>query len=330
MPTLQIKRKIVKKLFNFLIRISHLAFGIISCLLVYVAISDIIFVFAAILTLFISIDIKLLSQVLLGLIVVVTSFTFIIGTINSSRIAVKKVEIFLKKLPKSFDGFRIAQISDLHIGSIIKHAYVQKVVNITNNLQADLIALTGDFIDGEVDKLRFDAQPLSKLKSKYGSFFVTGNHEYYWGVNLWIAEFKRLGLDVLMNENRIIDNGADKIAIAGVTDYYTLHSNYKPSSPIQAALGLENNITKILLAHQPKSYEASEAAGFDLQLSGHTHAGQYFPFTFLIRFFQPFYKGLNRYKNMLIYVNKGTGYWGPPLRTGGSSEITMIILRAAS
>ncbi len=242
--------------------------------------------------------------------------------------AVRKVEISLRNLPASFDGFKIVQISDLHVGPTIGLEYTQNVVNIAKSLNADLIALTGDFVDGTVEDLVADLAPIAQLKAPHGVFFVTGNHEYYWNASAWMAEFTKLGATVLANEHQIITRDSGSIILAGVTDYSTRERGGAQASDPQKALeGAPAELTKILLAHQPASYEMAHAAGFDLQLSGHTHAGQYFPFSLLIRFFQKFYKGLNRYESMWIYVNSGTGYWGPPLRTGVPSEITLITLR---
>lgn len=324
------RTRLSKIIFFTSIRTSHTAFGIASCLLVYVAMADIIFIVCAFLSIFIQINLVVIVWCLLVFIAVTTLISSVIGLIDASFIAVKKVEVHLEKLPKSFDGFRIAQISDLHIGPLIKRRFVQKVVNITNSLEVDLVALTGDMIDGEPERLSYDTAPLAYLTSKHGSFFVTGNHEYYWNVHSWINEFKRLGFNVLANENRVINNGFDQIAIAGVNDFYSLYSNVNPMNPALAAKDLPQDMTKILLAHQPKTYDLAQKADFDLMLSGHTHGGQYFPFTFLIKFFQPYYRGLNRYKNLQIYVNRGTGFWGPPLRTGGFCEITLIILKSAN
>jgi predicted MPP superfamily phosphohydrolase len=199
-----------------------------------------------------------------------------------------------------------------------------------NELQPDLIALTGDFIDGTVEELRDDAAPLAQLSAPQGVWFVTGNHEYYWDAAAWVQEFRRLGIRVLVNQHEVIRKGSDAVILAGITDYSTRHSNRTDASDAKKALeGAPKGLVKILLAHQSASYAAAHAAGFDLQLSGHTHAGQYFPYTLLIGFFQKYYKGLNRHDNMWVYVNTGTGYWGPPLRAGVPAEISLIRLIAA-
>lgn len=234
------------------------------------------------------------------------------------------VRVPLKNLPRAFEGFKIVQISDLHTGPTIGRAYTENVVRMTQALKPDMVALTGDFIDGHVDVLSPAVAPLADLKPAYGMYFITGNHEYYWGADAWCAHFKTLGADVLRNEHRIVEKDGAHLVIAGVTDYSS-----GDSSPVRAVQGAPAELVKILLAHQPASYREGYKAGFDLQLSGHTHNGQYFPFTLLIRFFQRFYKGLNPYHNMLIYVSRGTGYWGPPLRTFNRGEITCLTLTSA-
>jgi uncharacterized protein len=243
---------------------------------------------------------------------------------------VKDVDVPLAGLPAGFDGFRIAQVSDLHVGPTIGRRYAEKVVRMVNALQPDLIALTGDLIDGPVERERDRVAPIAGLEARHGAFYITGNHEYHWGAPRWLEEFRRFGLRVLANEHAVISQGNEAIVVAGVTDHSTRHfDDARKSDPGRAFHGAPSGTTKILLAHQPISYQRAEAEGVDLQLSGHTHGGQYFPFSLLIRFFQKYYKGLNRHGQMWIYVNRGTGYWGPPLRALVPAEITLITLRAA-
>ncbi len=163
--------------------------------------------------------------------------------------------------------------------------------------------------------------PLADLHARYGKFFVSGNHEYYWDGPGWLRELERLGFSVLTNAHRVLRRGAGRLLLAGVTD--------RGSDPVAALAGAPESDVKVLLAHQPSRAFAARAAGFDLQLSGHTHGGQYFPFSLLVRLFQPFVSGLHRLEEMWLYVSRGTGYWGPPLRLGAPSEITLIELHAA-
>ncbi len=216
------------------------------------------------------------------------------------------------------------------MGPTIGRRYARKVVEIANAETPDVVALTGDFVDGTVADFAADVAPLADLRAPEGVFYVTGNHEYFWDAGQWITAFKQLGARVLVNEHELIRRGPDTIAVAGVTDISTRHmSGAHAFSPERALAGVPQDITKILLAHQPISFTAAAKAGADLQLSGHTHAGQYFPFTLLIGFFQRYARGLNRHDNMWIYVNSGTGYWGPPMRTGAPPEITLLTLRRA-
>jgi len=242
---------------------------------------------------------------------------------------VKTVDIPLKDLPPALQGFRIAQISDMHIGPTIKRPAMKYVVARINQLQVDVVAITGDLVDGNVYELSRHVAPLAGLRSSHGTFFVTGNHEYYSGVHPWLKYLPSLGVRVLLNEHVIILHKHAPIVIAGVTDFSA--ASYDTSHRTDVALaitGAPRAAVKVLLAHQPRSAAAAEQAGFDLQLSGHTHGGQFLPWNFFVRFQQPFTAGLHRVKDMLVYVSRGTGYWGPPKRFGSPSEITLLRLVA--
>lgn len=259
----------------------------------------------------------------------ITLVSSVIGSIQAlSGPRVDEVEIPIDDLPEAFEGFTIAQISDLHLGPLISESYCQNVVNITNGLKPDLIALTGDLVDGTVEMLRQAAAPLGTLKAEHGVFFVTGNHEYYWDALDWCEEFKRLGAKVLLNEHVLLQKAGQQMVLAGVTD---LHAHRMmpahQSDPLKALQGAPQEGVKLLLAHQPGSYDQASKAGFHLQLSGHTHAGQFFPWNMLVAMVHRYYKGLNRHENMWVYVNRGTGYWGPPMRFGVPAEITLIKLK---
>ncbi len=248
------------------------------------------------------------------------------------RARVVEVEVPLHNLPAQLHGFSIAQISDVHVGATIRRAYVEKIVDAVNALHPDMIALTGDFVDGAVTDLAPHTAPLGKLSAPHGAFFVTGNHEYYSGANAWTSEFRRLGLRVLLNEHAVIEHNGTLLIVAGVTDFSAHHFNpAERSDPTVALEGAPANVAaKILLAHQPRSAEAACKAGFDLQLSGHTHGGQFWPWSFLVRFYQPFTAGLHRLNSLWVYVSRGTGYWGIPNRFGAPSEITHLRLVVAT
>lgn len=243
------------------------------------------------------------------------------------RIRTIEVNVPVENLHPDLIGFTIAQISDVHIGSTIQRPFLQHVVKRIQNFRPDVVVITGDLVDGPAHLYSQHLAPLVDLKSKYGTFFITGNHEYYNGVLAWIAEIKKLGIHVLLNENKILSHKNAKLALAGVTDLKagSILPNHETNAK-QAMLGAENSDFKILLAHQPNSIYEAEKAGFDLQLSGHTHGGQYFPGNLIIYLAQKFVAGLHRYKKTLIYVSRGTGYWGPPIRIGAPSEITKIVL----
>jgi len=247
----------------------------------------------------------------------------VIGVIQARRPRVVRVSVPIADLPADLAGFKIVQLSDLHVGSTIRRSFVDRVVDRTNDLAPDLVAVTGDVADGFVPELRDHVAPLGRLRAPLGTFFVTGNHEYYWDPRGWMRELERLGIDVLSNEHRLIERGRGRLLLAGVTDLSAA------SNPHAAVAGAPDSDVRILLAHQPRSAFAAQDAGFDLQLSGHTHGGQYFPFNVLVRLFQPFVAGLHRLEAMWLYVSRGTGYWGPPLRFGAPSEITLIELTAA-
>ena len=244
------------------------------------------------------------------------------------RARIVNIDVPLRNLPAALHGFSIAQISDVHVGATIRKTYVEKIVNAVNALKPDLIALTGDFVDGSVQELAAHTAPLARLNAPHGAFFVTGNHEYYSGANAWTAEFRRLGLHVLLNEHAVIAHKGSSLVVAGVTDYSAHHFNPAQRSDPEAALaGAPPGAgAKILLAHQPRSAPAAAAAGFDLQLSGHTHGGQFWPWNLFVRFHQPFTAGLHRLNALWVYVSRGTGYWGIPNRFGAPSEITHLRL----
>ena len=239
-----------------------------------------------------------------------------------------KHDIYIKKLPDAFENFSIVQISDLHVGPTIKRPYVEDVLEKISRLNPDLIAVTGDLVDGSVKYLKSELQPLKDMIAPYGTFFVTGNHEYYSGVDQWLDETDRLGMKNLINSNELISKAGDQIAIAGITDLRA--HQIKPahrSDPELALRSVPEDITKIVLAHQPNSIHSVHETGADLQLSGHTHGGQFWPFTYPVKMTHPYIAGLHDHQGTQIYVNRGTGYWGPPLRIGVPAEITLIRLK---
>ena len=329
--------------------VGYIGFGLVTILFAFVFVKDIIW-----LTGIISHKIYLFATSLLSsqesnkVVVDNSRREFLINSINvgiltasagltgwgifnvMSKPKVEKITIPIQNLPDELNGLTIAQFSDLHVGATIQKSFVDTVVKQINELNADIIAFTGDLVDGSVDALRKHVESLTKLKSKYGKYFITGNHEYYSGALEWVDEANRLGFTTLINENRKIQIGKSSLMLAGVTDWSggQFYESHK-SDPIKSSQANYKPDLKVLLAHQPKSIKDASKAGFDIQLSGHTHGGQYFPYTFMVKLDQPYVKGLHKYENTWLYINKGTGYWGPPLRIGVPSEITLITITKA-
>ncbi len=273
----------------------------------------------------ITIDIFQISAlIVLALAFIIT----VIGFRNARGLPkVHEISIPITNLPSELNGFTIAQISDIHVGPTIKYKYLQSIVGVVNSLNPDMVAITGDLVDGSVTNLSKHTAALTNLISKHGSFFVLGNHEFYSGADEWITEIKSLGIEVLLNQHKVIIHNGASLVIAGVTDYSGERFGTEHVSDAgQALIGAPQDIIKILLAHQPRSAIAATKHGYSLQLSGHTHGGQFWPWNLFVRFQQPFTSGLHNLEGMWVYINRGTGYWGPPKRFGIASEITLVKL----
>lgn len=309
--------------------------GLFSSLLVTTFLRDVVLILAAPAklaapTLFRFED---LERITAQLVPAIALFVSAVGFWNARRIArVVHVDVPIEGLPSALHGFSIVQLSDVHVGPTIRRGYVEGIVRAVNELQADIVAITGDLVDGSVPELREHVAPLSQLTARHGSYFVTGNHEYYSGALVWMGELERMGLTVLHNEHVVIEREGEKLVVAGVPDFGAAHYHRDHASdPLQAIAGAPADAkAKVLLAHQPRSARAAAKAGFDLQLSGHTHGGQFLPWNFFVRLQQPFTAGLYRLDALWVYVSRGTGYWGPPKRFGAPSEITKVRLVAAS
>jgi len=242
----------------------------------------------------------------------------------------KRVRIALARLPQSLSGYRIAQITDLHVGPTIGRAYVEEIVQRVNALQPNLVAVTGDLVDGSVEQLGPLVEPIAQLRAPDGAFFVTGNHEYFVpGLERWLRFLKKRGLRVLRNE-RVPIRGSEGFDLAGIDDLTAKSYGRGHGADLPRALaGRDTARAIVLLAHQPRQVKDAVAFGVDLQLSGHTHGGQIFPFTLLVRLFEPYLAGLFKLGQTQLYVSRGTGYWGPPMRLGAPAEITLIELVSA-
>jgi predicted MPP superfamily phosphohydrolase len=251
------------------------------------------------------------------------------GLVNVARgFRVRRVRIPLQRLPEHASGYKIVQLTDVHVGPTLGRAYVESVVRATNALAPDLVVITGDLVDGSVAELGPLVEPLRDLAARHGVFFVTGNHEYYSGADAWIAHLPSLGIRVLRNERVDIGGLFD---LAGVDDASA--SRILPhhgQDVAKATQGRDGARPLVLLAHQPKAVGDAVAAGVDLQLSGHVHGGQMVPFNWFVRLAQPLVAGLYRVQSTWVYVSSGTGYWGPPMRVGTGSEIAHIELVSAT
>ena len=244
------------------------------------------------------------------------------------RVELREVEVALPRLPRALDGLSIVQLTDIHVGPTIGRAFIEGLVARTNALEPDVVAITGDLVDGSVEQLRDQVAPLSGLQAKLGVFFVTGNHEYYSGADEWIAELRRLGVTVLRNERVTLSRDGAQIDLAGVDDHNARGLPGHGADVPRAVAGREPQRPLVLLAHQPREVIEAARHGVDLQLSGHTHGGQIWPWGWLVKLQQPYVAGLVQHGGTQLYVSRGTGYWGPPMRLHAPAELTRIVLRS--
>ncbi len=242
---------------------------------------------------------------------------------------VRTVRVRVANLPEALRGMTIVQVTDVHVGPTIGHDFIASMVRAVNALSPDVVAITGDLVDGTVEELGAHVAPIAGLRARRGVFFVTGNHEYYSGVDAWVRELGRLGVRVLDNERVSLGDGDDAIDLAGVNDWSAKRfDRYKPDLA-KALEGRDPARPVVLLAHQPKHVHQAAERGVSLVLSGHTHGGQIWPWSKLVELDQPYLAGLHRERDTQIYVSEGTGYWGPPMRIGTSPEITRVVLERA-
>jgi uncharacterized protein len=298
-----------RKVIKHQTHLTYAAMAILTYIFLFTIIRDLFFIFSGFLW-----PVKYVT--LPSFVCIVTGFlNAIIG------LRIKKVLIPVKNLPADLSGLTICQISDLHVGPTIKKKYIHKVVNKVNALSVDIIALTGDIGDGPVSIHKEDASILRYLKSKHGIFYVTGNHEYYWNVKDWLKIMSDNGFSNLVNRSESIVVGDATVNITGVPDPI---GGVNPVFPDFDLTKTEEY--RILLSHRPGIWELASKKGFDLQLSGHTHGGQFFPWTLVVKFVHKLSKGLHRVDKMWVYVNPGTGSWGPLVRLGTTPEITILTL----
>lgn len=241
-----------------------------------------------------------------------------------------QVPIRLRRLDPAFNGFRIAVVSDIHLGPLLGRSHTERIVRMINETEPDLVAIVGDLVDGTVEELGHAAEPLQDLVSREGSFFVTGNHEYFVEDTMpWLRELERFGVSPLRNENTAIRRGGAAFDLAGVNDLAGAQHGDPPDYD-RALAGVGPNRPTVLLAHQPVMVEQAAARGVDLQLSGHTHGGQTFPFQYIVEAVQPSLAGLSTHEDTQLYVSRGAGFWGPPVRVGAPPDISILSLNAGS
>jgi predicted MPP superfamily phosphohydrolase len=242
---------------------------------------------------------------------------------EAMHIQLETVNVKLKNLKKTY---KVAQISDVHIGGLIQDEFIKTIVDRINSLNVDIVVITGDLVDIDLKYAKKALQELTKLNSTYGTYFIVGNHEYIHGVEKIIDEVKTLGINVLENESVYIGSKSQGFNLAGVYDVMGYRVGHHKPNLKQALKMINQDSPTVLLAHQPRFIEEVNN-DVDLVLSGHTHGGQIYPFRALVSIVQPYLEGLyNHSKDTQIYVNKGTGYWGPPMRLGTSCEITLLTL----
>ena len=237
-----------------------------------------------------------------------------------------RVPVRLRRLDPTFNGFRIAVVSDIHLGPLAGRAHTERIVRMINETEPDLVVIVGDLVDGTVEQLGSAAEPLRDLESREGAFFVTGNHEYFAeDPSAWLRELERLDVQPLRNENTVIRRGSAAFDLAGVNDVAGEERSDPPDFD-RALAGTVSSRPTILLAHQPVQVQEAAVRGVDLQLSGHTHGGQMWPFHYIVRAVQPSLAGLSTVENTQLYVTRGAGFWGPPVRIGARPDITVLSL----
>lgn len=238
------------------------------------------------------------------------------------------VPVRLRRLDPAFNGFRVAVVSDIHLGPLAGRAHTERIVAMINQTEPDLVAIVGDLVDGTVEELGSAAEPLRDLVSKEGTFFVTGNHEYFVDdTGSWLRELERLGVQPLRNENTPIRRGAATFDLVGVNDIAGEQDSSPPDFD-RALSGVDGSRPTILLAHQPVQVTQAVERGMDLQLSGHTHGGQMWPFHYIVSAAQPSLAGLSTVEGTQLYVTRGAGFWGPPVRIGAPPDISVLSLEA--
>ncbi len=240
----------------------------------------------------------------------------------------RRIEVMLPRLPAALSGFRIVQISDVHIGPLLDRRFAEHLCTRVNDLEPDLVAVTGDLVDGRVARIGSEVEPLRGLRARHGIFSVTGNHDFFSGADDWVARADELGWRTLRNEHVTIEGEGGAFHLAGVDDHHGAMLEGRGGEDLPGALtGRNPDFAVVLLAHDPGTFRRASKTTIDLQISGHTHGGQIWPFNWAVRAYVPWVRGLHRAGDSQLYVSCGTGFWGPPMRLGTLAEITEITLR---
>lgn len=274
------------------------------------------------------------AEIVSGVVVAAFAVLAAYGMVEARRVPrLKELDVVLPRLGAGLDGLRFAIITDTHFGPLNRTKWSEKVVEVVNELDADVVAHAGDLADGSVAKRQGQVAPLGKVRAKLGKFYITGNHEYFGEAQAWLDHMRDLGWEPLHNRHLPVQQGGDTLVFAGIDDPTGTASGLPGHGPdLPAALdGVAASTPVVLLAHQPKQVKQAAEAGIDLQISGHTHGGQIWPFHLLVRLDQPVLAGLSRHgERTQLYTSRGTGFWGPPLRVFAPSEITVLTLRKSN
>lgn len=273
------------------------------------------------------------SRIVAAAIVAVSLLLILWGYVEAMRVPrIKRVDVTIPRLGPGLDGIRVVLLTDTHYGPINRAGWSAGVVAAVNELDADIVCHTGDIADGSVSERREQAAPLGDVRARLARTYVTGNHEYFGEAQGWLDHMRELGWEPLHNRHIVVERDGSRLVVAGVDDA-TAASSGRPGHQADHAAALADvdpDLPVLLLAHQPKQIDGAVAHGIDLQISGHTHGGQIWPFHYLVRLDQPTVHGLSRHGDRTqLYTSRGTGFWGPPLRIFAPSEITVLTLRAA-
>jgi len=273
------------------------------------------------------------SRVVTAVVALIALVLLLWGYAEAMRVSrVRRVDVSVPRLGPGLDGLRVVLLTDTHYGPINRERWSRGVVEVVNTLDADVVAHTGDIADGEVTQRRAQAAPLGDVRAALARVYVTGNHEYFSGAQRWVEHMASLGWEALHNRHVVLSRGGDSLVVAGVDDRTAAGSGVPGHhADHEAALaGADPELPVLLLAHQPAQIAGAVAHGVDLQISGHTHGGQMWPFHYLVRLDQPALQGLSRHSERTqLYTSRGTGFWGPPFRIFAPSEITLLTLHAA-